>query len=51
MLTARLANGYDIPIVGYGTWQTLDGETALNGVKEAVAAGHRHIDTAAIYKN
>ncbi|MBO5565948.1 MAG: aldo/keto reductase [Succinivibrio sp.] len=51
MLTARLANGYDIPIVGYGTWQTPDGETALNGVKEAVACGYRHIDTAAIYKN
>ena len=44
-------NGYKIPCVGFGTWQTPDGETAVNSVKEAIKAGYRHIDTAAIYGN
>lgn len=47
----ELANGYKIPCVGFGTWQTPNGETAVNVVKAAVEAGYRHIDTAAIYEN
>ena len=46
-----LNNGVAIPCVGFGTWQTPDGETAVNSVKAALAAGYRHIDTAAIYGN
>ena len=49
--TFILNNGYSIPCVGFGTWQTPDGETAVNSVKEAIKAGYRHIDTAAIYGN
>ncbi len=46
-----LSNGYEIPCVGFGTWQTPDGETAVASVKKAIEAGYRHIDTAAVYGN
>lgn len=46
-----LSNGYGMPIVGLGTWQAPDGETAVNVVKAALHAGYRHIDTAARYGN
>ena len=49
--TFLLANGVEIPCIGFGTWQTPDGETAVNAVKVALEAGYRHIDTAASYKN
>lgn len=49
--TYTLANGVKIPCVGFGTWQTPDGEVAVASVKEAIAAGYRHIDTAAAYGN
>jgi diketogulonate reductase-like aldo/keto reductase len=47
----KLANGVEIPCVGFGTWQTPDGKVAVSSVKEAIAAGYRLIDTAAIYRN
>jgi diketogulonate reductase-like aldo/keto reductase len=47
----KLNNDYTIPAVGFGTWQTPDGETAVQAVKTAIANGYRHIDGAAIYKN
>lgn len=46
-----LANDVQIPCIGFGTWQTPDGETAINSVKAALKAGYRHIDTAACYGN
>lgn len=46
-----LENGRKIPCIGYGTWQTPDGETAVASVKEAVRIGYRHIDAAACYGN
>lgn len=46
-----LNNGVKIPCVGYGTWQTKDGETAVKAVAEAIRDGYRHIDTAACYGN
>ena len=46
-----LGNGYAIPCVGFGTWQTPDGETAVSAVKMAIKKGYRHIDAAAIYGN
>lgn len=49
--TFILSNGYKIPCIGFGTWQTPDGETAVNAVKEAIKLGYKHIDTAAIYGN
>lgn len=50
-MKTELMNGIFIPSVGFGTWQTPDGETAIAAVKAALAAGYRHIDTAAIYRN
>lgn len=47
----QLSNGVEIPIVGFGTWQSPDGEVAEEAVLTALKAGYRHIDTAAIYKN
>ncbi|WP_125565195.1 aldo/keto reductase [Companilactobacillus insicii] len=49
--TYTLSNGVEIPIVGFGTWQTPDGEVAKQSVKTAIEAGYRHIDTAAAYGN
>lgn len=49
--TFRLKNGYEIPCMGFGTWQTPDGDTAVKAVREAIQAGYRHIDTAAAYEN
>jgi diketogulonate reductase-like aldo/keto reductase len=49
--TYELYNGVKIPCIGFGTWQTPDGEVAVSSVKEAIAAGYRHIDTAAGYNN
>lgn len=46
-----LNNGVSIPCVGFGTWQTPDGETCVNAVKAALSSGYRHIDTAYAYKN
>ena len=49
--THRLSNGVEIPILGFGTWQTPDGDTARDCVKAALDAGYRHIDTAWVYGN
>jgi diketogulonate reductase-like aldo/keto reductase len=46
-----LANGVEIPKVGYGTWQIRDREECINGTIWALNAGYRHIDTAAAYGN
>lgn len=44
------ANGASIPAIGLGTW-TYDDDTATRLVAEAIRAGYRHIDTAAMYQN
>lgn len=49
--TVTLSNGVKIPCVGYGTWQTPDGEITKECVKNALEAGYRHIDTAFAYGN
>ena len=49
--TYVMRNGVKIPCVGFGTWQTPDGEIAVNAVKTAIESGYRHIDTAAAYGN
>jgi diketogulonate reductase-like aldo/keto reductase len=49
--TFTLSNGVKIPVVGFGTWQTPPGDVCVNSVKSALAAGYRHIDTAAGYNN
>lgn len=47
----NLANGNTIPEIGFGTFQTPDGEVCVNAVREAIAVGYTHIDTAAVYRN
>jgi len=47
----KLSNGVEIPCVGFGTFQTPDGEECISAVKYAIDAGYRHIDTALIYGN
>ena len=49
--TITLANGVKMPCIGYGTWQTPDGDVARQCVSEAIRLGYRHIDTAAAYGN
>ncbi len=49
--TYRLPNGVEIPCLGFGTWQTPDGETAVQSVRCAIDAGYTHIDTAQAYGN
>lgn len=49
--TYTLNNGVKIPQVGFGTWQSADGEEAYSAVLAALKAGYRHIDTAAVYGN
>ena len=48
--TVKLNDGNHIPQLGYGVWQVGNDE-AVAAVSEALKAGYRHIDTAAIYGN
>ncbi|MEV7781918.1 aldo/keto reductase [Kitasatospora sp. NPDC088351] len=45
-----LNNGSQIPQLGFGVWQVPDAE-ATAAVRNAIQAGYRSIDTAAIYEN
>ena len=47
----KLCNGVEIPCLGFGTWQTPDGDVAVSSVRCAIEAGYRHIDTAQAYGN
>lgn len=49
--TYTLANGTRIPCIGFGTWQTPDGDVAYESVLAALRAGYKHIDTATAYGN
>ena len=51
MNTYQLNNGVEIAVLGFGTFKAKDGEEAYRAVLEALKAGYRHIDTAAIYQN
>lgn len=48
--TYQLNNGYQIPVIGFGSIIP-DGPQTVNAVKAAIKAGYRNIDTAAIYGN
>ena len=48
--TIKLSSGYEMPIVGLGTY-SLHGATCINSVKTAIAAGFRKFDTASVYGN
>jgi len=46
-----LANGAQIPSIGFGVYQTARGRQTHDAVREALRCGYRHIDTARIYGN
>lgn len=48
--TVKLNSGYEMPIIGLGTW-TLDDRTAESSVYSALKDGYRLIDTAQYYGN
>lgn len=48
--TIKLNSGYEMPILGLGTW-TLTGETCEVAVYSALKGGYRLIDTAKYYGN
>lgn len=47
----QLSNGVEIPCIGFGTWQTPNGDVAVSSVLSALQAGYSHIDTAQGYGN
>jgi 2,5-diketo-D-gluconate reductase A len=48
--SVRFHDGREIPQLGYGVWQ-VENDVAADVVEQALRAGYRHIDTAAIYGN
>ena len=48
--TVRLNGGYDMPIIGIGTY-SLTGNTCVNSIVTAIQNGYRLIDTAYMYHN
>jgi 2,5-diketo-D-gluconate reductase A len=50
METVTLANGVEMPLVGFGVYQIPPDDTE-QAVTDALAAGYRHIDTAEAYRN
>ena len=49
--TYTLSDGNRIPCIGFGTWQTPDGDVAYASVLATLRNGYRHIDTATAYGN
>jgi 2,5-diketo-D-gluconate reductase A len=50
MQTVTLNNGVQMPVLGFGVFQIPAGQTE-QAVTDALAAGYRHLDTAASYGN
>ena len=46
-----LNNDVEIPMLGYGTWQSPDDDFTATAVASAIMSGYRHIDCAAVYGN
>ena len=49
-MAAPLSGGGSMPLLGFGTWQ-MTGPTCYDAVRTALDAGHRHLDTATMYRN
>ncbi|KAK9350258.1 aldo-keto reductase [Lipomyces doorenjongii] len=48
--TLRMNSGYQIPMLGYGVYQT-PANICEDVVRKAFEAGYRHVDSAAVYRN
>jgi len=48
--TVSFANGGEIPVIGFGTWQ-IKGQTCVDAVRTALRSDYRHVDTATMYGN
>jgi diketogulonate reductase-like aldo/keto reductase len=48
--TYRMNSGYDIPVLGYGVYQT-PADVASEVVQHALKSGYRHVDSAVAYRN
>lgn len=48
--TYRLPSGYEIPVLGYGVYQT-PADIASEVVQHALKVGYRHVDSAVAYRN
>lgn len=46
----RMPSGYDIPVLGYGVYQT-PADVTSEVVQHALKAGYRHVDSAVAYRN
>mmetsp|Transcript_15834 Transcript_15834/g.31618 ORF Transcript_15834/g.31618 Transcript_15834/m.31618 type:complete len:291 (+) Transcript_15834:102-974(+) len=46
-----LNDGHRMPLFGLGVFKAEPGESTYNAVASALAAGYRHVDTAAYYRN
>ena len=46
MITKRLNNGVEMPMLGFGTYQVTNPDECKNSVLTAIRAGYRLIDTA-----
>src|SRR3954465_6990803 len=46
-----LADGSEMPLLGFGVWQTPNGPECVNAVRWALELGYRHVDTAQAYGN
>ncbi|XP_074102596.1 uncharacterized protein LOC141529795 [Cotesia typhae] len=47
----RLSTGFNMPLVGIGTYKTTGREKIFNVLDEALGIGYHSIDTAAVYRN
>jgi diketogulonate reductase-like aldo/keto reductase len=50
-VTTTLHNGVKMPWLGLGVYKVQEGDEALHSVMDALQAGYRSIDTAALYQN
>ncbi len=49
--TVKLNSGFEMPLLGFGVFQVEAGDVCERAVHDALEAGYRHIDTAAVYGN
>lgn len=47
----KLSSGYEIPSIGFGTWDAVESQrpALLEATITALKSGYRHIDTAWVY--